>query len=64
MGALFFVCGFSLSALSTALAIGVRIRAPKGSTERMRTWKIWLSAHALFIVGTIGTALLIHARLN
>ncbi len=61
--AVYFLCGLTLSLISTFSAYLVYMLASKGSQERARTWRVWLGSHTIFIMASIAGGMIINCRM-
>jgi hypothetical protein len=59
----FLAVGIVLSLCSSGFALGVRLRATKGSAERARAWLVWVAANAFFVVGVVCASVIVSAKL-
>jgi hypothetical protein len=60
----FLAIGVLLSLGSTVSALGVRMRASKGSVERARAWLVWIAANAFFVVGVIAASVIVNIKVG
>ena len=63
-GAAYMVIGLALSVVSTALTLGMHWCTAKGSSLRVRTWGMWMGAHAIFVLGTVANNILVNLHIR